>query len=71
MGEGACALETLVFWGVNGVPLGADPNPRLGLGRGPPGRWSRGYSLGNSKKGKKINTCFGTVFKLGFITLEP
>ena len=55
------------FWGVNGVPLGPDPNPRLGQGRGPPGQ-SRGYSLGNSKKGKKNkHIFFGTCFKLGFI----
>ena len=51
--------DTCVFGGVYGVPLGPDPNPRLGLGRGPPGQ-SRGYSLGNSKKGKKINACFCT-----------
>ena len=28
----------LGFGGVNGVPLGPDPNPRLGQGRGPPGQ---------------------------------
>ena len=49
---------TLGFWGVNVVPLGPDPNPRLGLG--PPGQslpqvvtWV--FPREFKKKEKKIN----------------
>ena len=38
-------------------PLALTPRARVGPGRGPPGR-SRDDSLGNSKKGKKINARF-------------
>ena len=38
--------RNLGFWGVNGVPLGPDPNPRVGQGRGPPGQSLPGGHVG-------------------------
>ena len=36
----------LCFWGINGIPLGPDPNPKLGRGRGPPGQSFPGGHVG-------------------------
>ena len=76
--EGACARKTLGFlggqrrfpwvltltlgWGKVEVPPGQSLNPRVVT-------WV--FPREFKKRKKKINTCFGTVFILGFIALEP